>query len=189
MILIAWRLFKSLARYHHVMIIITILVPFIWSVLIPFWEPNGLVRQIIIYSAAILGLWLLAQVSVAFALRRDKSKAEQFVTHEVDTVSDSLSTLSAQHGVLIEEHGNSIDQLRRQIDDQYQFFRSAFEELGVDLPAREFSGHAEPIGFNITLSTPTATTAGGSKWARLRRSFRRFGYCLKTTVWGKPSHH
>ena len=40
MILSGWRVLRSLAWYHHVMIVITILVPLGWSVVITLWAPE-----------------------------------------------------------------------------------------------------------------------------------------------------
>ena len=190
MILKASRLVGSLNRYHHVMIIVTILVPLILSVVLPLWLPDCLVAQVILYVAASLALLVAAELSVAVALGKDKSNAQQFVHGEVNVVAGELSTLREQQGDLIERHGYSIEDLRRRIEDQNERFRSAFEGLGVDLPGRSFSVSAGPIGWEFRIPEVTVTvTRRGSKWVRLRRLFRRFGHWLKETVWGKPDHH
>ena len=190
MILKASRLVGSLKRYHHVMIIVTILVPLILSVVLPLWLPDCLVAQVILYVAASLALLVAAELSVAVALGKDKSNAQQFVHGEVNVVAGELSTLREQQGDLIERHGYSIEDLRRRIEDQNELFRSAFEGLGVDLPGRSFSVSAGPIGWEFRIPEVTVTvTRRGSKWVRLRRLFRRFGHWLKETVWGKPDHH
>ena len=188
MILKVWRLFKSLEWYHHVMIIVTILVPLILSVVLPLWLPYGLVVQVILYGVASLGLLLLAELAVAVALEWDRSKAERFVSHEVNVVSGEVRTLRERHEDLIERHGYSIEDLRRQIDDQDEVFRSALEGLGVALPPREVVLHAQTIGSNVTMPAPTVRPTGGSKWGRLVRLFQRYGRLLKETVWGKPDH-
>ena len=183
-ILKAGRLVGSLNWYHHVMIIVTILVPLILSVVLPLWLPDCLVVQVILYVAASLALFVAAELSVAVALTRDRSTAARFVHEEVNIVADELSTLREQQGDLIERHGYSIEDLRRQSEDQDELFRSAFEGLGVDLPGRRFSVNAGPVswGFEIPESTVTLTK-GGSKWVRFRRLFRRFGHWLKEMVW------
>ena len=175
----------SLNWYHHAMIIVTILVPLILSVVLPLWLPDCLVVQVILYVAASLALFVTAELSVAFALGKDKSNAQQFVHGEVNVVAGELSTLRAQQGDLIERHGHSIEDLRRQIEAQDEVFRSAFEGLEVDLPGRSFSVSAGPVvwGFEIPEATVTVTR-GGSRWVRLNRLFRRFGHWLKETVWG-----
>ena len=185
MILKGSRLVGSLNWYHHVMIIVTILVPLILSVVLPLWLPECLVVQVIFYVAASLALFVAAELSVAVALGKDKSNAQQFVHGEVNVVSGELRTLREQQGDLIERQGHSIEDLRRRFDDQDELFRSAFEGLGVDLPGRSFSVSAGPIGWGFGISEATVTvTRGGSKWVRLRRLFRRFGHWLKETVWG-----
>ena len=175
----------SLNWHHHVMIIVTILVPLILSVVLPLWLPDCLVVQVILYVAASLALFVTAELSVAFALGKDKSNARQFVHGEVNVVAGELSTLRAQQGDLIERHGHSIEDLRRQIEAEDEVFRSAFVGLGVDLPGRSFSVSAGPVvwGFEIPEATVTVTR-GGSRWVRLSRLFRRFGHWLKETVWG-----
>ena len=188
MILNVWRVFRNLAWYHHVMIIITVLVPLIWSGIITLWLPDGLVLKVILHLAALPAFFVLAELAVAVALRSDRSKAAQFVSQEVDVVSGEIRTLREQHGDVREQHGDVIGDLRRQIDDQDQVFRSAFEDLGVVLPGRRISVSAKPVAWNIMVSEATGAVTGGSKWARLRRLFQSFRLWLKETVWGKPDH-
>ena len=184
MILKVCRRFGNLRWYHHVMIIVTILVPLIFSVVLPLWLPDCLVGQVILYAAALLGLLVLAELAVAVALERDRSKAERFVSQEVKVVWGEVRTLREQHEELIERHGYSIEDLRRQIDDQDEVFRSALEGLGVVLPPKRVVLHAQTIGSNVTMSAPTGRPTGGSKWGRLLRLFQRYGRWLKETVWG-----
>ena len=188
MILNVRRLFKNLHWYHHVMIIVTILVPFLLSVVFPLWLPDCLVVQLFLYAAAALVLFVLAELAVAFALERDRSKAKRFVSQEVKVVWREVCTLREQHADLIEGHGDSIEDLRRQIDDLDAIIRSAFEGLGVVLPPKEVVLHAQTIGSNVTMPAPTVRPTGGSKWGRLVRLFQRYGRLLKETVWGKPGH-
>ena len=131
MILNVWRVFRILAWYHHVMISITVLVPLIWSVIITFWLPDGPIRQAIFHLFALLVFFVLAELSVAVALKRDRSTAERFVSQGIDVVSGEIRTLGEQHGDVIEQHGDLIGDLRRQIEAQDEVFRSAFERLGV----------------------------------------------------------
>ena len=185
MILNVWRVFRILAWYHHVMIGITVLVPLIWSVIITLWLPDGLVRQAILHLAALLGFFVLAELSVAVALKRDRSTAERFVSQEINVVTGAIRILREQHGDVIEQHGDLIGDLRRQIEAQDEVFRSAFEGLGVDLPGRSFSVCAGPVFWGFDIPEPTVTvTRGGIRWVRLRRLFRCVGHWLKEKVWG-----
>ena len=190
MILNVWRvlrILRILAWYHHVMIGITVLVPLIWSVVITLWLPDGLARQAILHLAALLGFFVLAELSVAVALKKDRSTAARFVSREIAVVKGAICTLREQHGVAIEQQGDLIGDLRRQIEAQDEVFRSAFERLGLALPGRRFSVSAGPISWGFRLSEPTVTvTRGGSKWVRFRRLFQPFGHWLKETVGGKP---
>ena len=184
MILKGWRYFISLRWYHHVMIIVTILVPLILSFVFPLWLLDCLVVRVILHVVALMVLFVLVELAMAVVLERDRSKAERFVSQEVKVVSGEVRTLREQHEESIERHGYSIEDLRRQIDDQDEVFRSALEGLGVVLPPKRVVLHTQTIGSNVTMSAPTGRPTGGSKWGRLLRLFQRFGRWLKETVWG-----
>ena len=185
-----WRFFRILrvlAWYHHVMIGITVLVPLIWSVIITLWLPDGLVLQVLVHLGALLAFCVLAELSVAFALKRDRFTAERFVSGEIAVVSGAIRALREQHGVAIEQQRDLIGALRRQIEAQDEVFKSALESLGVTLPGRRFSVSAGPINWGFGGPEVAVTvTRGGSMWVRFRRFFQRFGHWLKETVWGKP---
>ncbi len=103
------------------MIVVTVVMPLFWSEIITLWVPDRLVLKVIRYPVAILALLVLAELSVALALKKDKSNAEHFVSKEVEVVSGAVRTLREQHGGLIEQHWGSIEDLRQQIDDQKRF--------------------------------------------------------------------
>ena len=185
MILNVWRLWSDLAWYHHVMITITVLVPLIWSGIITLWLPNDLVWRVILHVAAWPAFFVLAELAVALAVRRDKSTAQQFVSKKVDAVSDEVCTLRDQHEDVRGQHRDLIRDLRRQMEAQDEVFRSGFEGLGVVLPGRRFSVDLEPISWHVEVPEASGTlTKGGSKWVRLRRLLQRFGRWLKETVLG-----
>ena len=184
----ALRLLDNLHWYHHVMVFITILVPLVWSLIITVRLTDWVSLRGGLHLVAFVVFLVVAELAVAFALTRDKFNAEGFVSHEVGVVSGEVRTLRERHEDLIERHGYSIEDLRRQIDDQDEVFRSALEGLGVALPPREVVLHAQTIGSNVTMPAPTVRPTGGSKWGRLVRLFQRYGRLLKETVWGKPDH-
>ena len=93
MVLGTWRILRSLSWYHHIMIFITILVPLIWSAIIPLLFPDCPILVIALHIVAFLALLILAELSVALALRRDRFKAERFVSQEVEVVSGELNSL------------------------------------------------------------------------------------------------
>ena len=184
-----WRVFRHLAWYHHVMIIITVLVPLIWSGIVTLWLPNCLVWRIILHVAAWPAFFVLAELAVALAVGRDRSKAQQLVSEEVGAVSGEVRTLRNQHEDVRDQHRDLIRDLRRQMEAQDEVFRSGFEELGVVLPGRRFSVNAGSVSWGFDIPEPSVTlTKGGSKWVRLRRLLQRFGQRLKETVWGKTDH-
>ena len=88
MILNVWRVLRDRAGYHHGMIIITMLVPLVWSGIITLWLSNDLVWRVILHVAAWPAFLVLAELAVALAVRRDRSTAQQFVLKKVDAVSD-----------------------------------------------------------------------------------------------------
>ena len=189
MILNVWRVLKHLAGYHHGMIIITMLVPLIWSGIITLWSPNDLVWRVILHVAAWPAFLVLAELAVALAVRRDKSTAQQFVSKKVEAVSYEVRTLRAQHEDIRDQHRDLIRDLRRQMEAQDEVFRSGFEGLRVVLPGRRFSVSPEPISWHVEVPEASGTlTKGGSKWEHLRRWLQRFGRWLKKTVYGKPDH-
>ena len=186
MILIVWRVLSNLAWYHHVMIIITVLVPLIWSGIVTLWLPNGLVCRIILHLAAWPVFFVLAELAVALAVGRDKSKAQQLVSQKVDAVSGEVGTLRSGHEDVRDQHRDLINDLRRQMEAQDEVFRAGFEKLGVVLPGRRFSVNAGAVSWRFDVSEPLVTlTKGGSKWVRFRRLLQRFWQRLKDTVWGK----
>ena len=184
MICSLWCFFKNnLAWYHHVMIGITVLVPLLWSVIVTLWLPGVLVVQVMIH----LGFFVLAELSVAFALKRDRSTAERFVSREIAVVSGAICTLREQHAVAIEQQVDLIGALRRQVEAQDEVFKSALESLGATLPGRRFSVNAGSANWGFSLPEPTVTlTRGGNKCVRFGRFLKRFGPWLKETVWRKP---
>ena len=186
----AYRLFRSLAWYHHVMVVITIFVPLAWSVVITVWLPGRVSLQVVLHFAAFLAFFVLAELAVALALTRDKSTAEQFVSHEVSVVSGEVRTLREKHEDLFGQHEDLIEKLQQQIDYHDEVIRSAFDELGVYPPGRRISVSPDPVSWEIAVSAPSVTlTLGRSKRARLLRLLRRCRRWLKETIWGKPDDH
>ena len=190
MILSVWRLLRNLNRYQYVTIIVSILVQGTYSTAIALWGPDSLISRASLLLLQFPALLVIVTPLMALAARRDRSKAAQFVAHEVEVLSGEIRPLIEQHGDSIGQHGDSIKDLRRQIDDQDGVFRSAFEGLGVVLPGKVISLRARPMTMGaMTSSSATVTVIGGSKRGRLLRLFRRFGSWIKETVWGKPDHH
>ena len=186
MILIVRRVLSNLAWYHHVMIIITVLVPLIWSGIVTLWLPNGLICRIILHLAAWPVFFVLAELAVALAVGRDKSEAQQLVSEKVDAVSGEVGTLRSEHEDARDQYRDLISGLRRQMEAQDEVFRTGFQRLGVVLPGRRFSVNAGAASWQFDVPEPLVTlTTGGSKWVLFRQLLQRFWQRLKDTVWGK----
>ena len=181
----ALRLLDNLHWYHHVMVFITILVPLVWSLIITVRLTDWVSLRGGLHLVPFVVFLLAAELAVALVLTRDKSKAEQSVSHEVGVVSGEVRTLREQHEDLLGQHEDLIEKLREQIDYHDELIRSAFEELGVDLPGRRISVSAGPVSWGVSVSVPSVTlTLGRSKRARLRRLLRCSLRWLKDMIWG-----
>lgn len=188
MILGIWRILRCLAWYHHAMIFITVLLPFLWGSGSTRWISDHSILTSIYQWAALLGFWLLACVFVAVVVRKDRSIAERFVSQEVEAVWDEVQAIKVRYDDLLAHHTDSIDDLRRLVGDQDEIFRSAFERLGQSLPGRTISVGAEPVLWHVTTSSPTVTVTGGKWWRRLLRFGRRSGLWMWAKVWGTSNH-
>ena len=182
----AYRLLDNLHWYHHVMVFITILVPLVWSLIITVRLTDWVSLRGGLHLVAFIVFLVVAELAVAFALTRDKFNAEGFVSHEVGVVSGEVRTLREQHEDLLGQHEDLIEKLREQIDYHDELIRSAFEELGLDLPGRRISISAGSVSAGISVSAPSVTlTLGRSKRERLRRLLRCSLRWLKDMIWGK----
>ena len=182
----AYRLLDNLHWYHHGMVFITILVPLIWSLIITVRLTDWVSLRGGLHLVAFVVFLVVAELVVALALTRDKSKAEQSVSYEVGVVFGEVRTLREQHDDLLGQHEDLIEKLRQQVDYHDELIRSAFQELGVDRPGRRISVSAGPVSLGISVSVPSVTlTLGRSKRARLRRLLRRCRRWLKDMIWGK----
>ena len=182
----AYGLLENLHWYHHVMVFITILVPLIWSLIITVRLSDLVSLRGVPHLVPFVVFFVVAELVVALALTRDKSKAEQSVSYEVGVVSGKVRTLREQHDDLLGQHEDLIEKLRQQVDYHDELIRSAFQELGVDRPGRRISVSAGPVSLEISVSVPSVTlTLGRSKRARLLRLLRRCRRWLKDMIWGK----
>ena len=76
----AYRLLANLHWYHHVMVLITILVPLIWSLIITVRLTDWVSLRGGLHLVPFVVFLLAAELAVALVLTRDKSKAEQSVS-------------------------------------------------------------------------------------------------------------
>ena len=182
----AYRLLSNLHWYHHVMVLITILVPLIWSLIITVRLTDWVSLRGGLHLVPFVVFLLAAELAVALVLTRDKSKAEQSVSHEVGVVSGEVRTLREQHDDLLGQHEDLIEKLRQQVDYHDELIRSVFQELGMDRPGRRISVSAGSVSWGMSVSAASVTlTPGRSMRARLRRLLRRCRRWLKDMIWGK----
>lgn len=184
MILSIWRFLRNFAWYHHVMIFITVLLPFIWPWIPNLGVPEYVANQPIYRVSIFLVFWLLVLWSVGRVLHKDRSKVEESVSQAKDDLQLEIRELRDEHQELIRQHGALLEDHQRQISYQNDVFRSAFRELGVPLPGLRISLRAGSVSFNVAVSNARVFKKYGSKRARFRQFCRRFAIWLKKTIWG-----
>ena len=178
MILWVWDRFKNLSFYHYRMIIVTIFVPVILTVVVTYLPIDSWVVCLIIALVVFLIWVLVAVIVVALVVERDMAEASQLVSQRTDPLSEQVRRLE-------EEQADLISDLRIQVEDLENRTRSAFERLGGDLPPESVRVRARATSGVPTVSA-TVRVSGGSKWARLRRRFRRAMRTVREIVYGKP---
>ena len=179
MILSALRLFRSLSSYHYRTIILTVLLPAIWSPTIAYFGPDSLVLQFVLYMAAFLVWSVLAVLAVASMLKGDRSEAEQLLAQQVEALSGRIDKLE-------EEHGDLRVDLRQEVDNLEKAVRSTLEGLGVVLPPRPISVRPKPVRLSFNVSAPNVTVVRGSKVGRLRLWLQQATRRLWGVVYGNP---
>ena len=177
MILSALRLLRSLSGYHYRTIILTVLLPTLFSLAISYFELDLVLKIVLI--VIVFPVWsVIAVLAVASMLKKDRSEAEEQVAHLVRTLSSKVRTLEEGHEDLRED-------LWQQVNGLEELVRSTLsEELGVVLPRRPI-----PLRVRAIAGSPKAsfslTVDGGSRLARLRWRFLRTMRQLWEVVYGR----
>ena len=128
---------------------------------------------------------------MGLALRRDKAKAENFVSEEIEALSGEVRVLEEQHGALIASQERVMEGLRTRIndhDEDIRSIRSALERLGETLPPRNVSVSFSAKSGGVQVSIAAVAEPVGGRRTRVLRLFRRCARWLKEKVWGKPDH-
>ena len=166
----ARRTLKILSTYDYTTILITILLPTLFSLAISYFELVLVLK--IFLTVAVFPVWsVIAVLAVASMLTHDRSKAEQQITHQIGALPGRISKQE-------EELQDLRVDLRQEVDNLEEAVRSTFEGLEVVLPPRPISVRPNAIRFSFNVPAANVTVVRGSKVARLRlwlrRAMRRF---------------
>lgn len=166
----ARRTLKILSTQDYITILITILLPALFSLALSYVELDLDLK--IGITLGVFPVWsLFAFLAVAWMLTHDRSKAEQQITQQIGALPGRISKQE-------EELQNLRVDLRQEVDNLEESVRSAFGGLGVVLPPRKISVRAGAASFSFNVSAVSVTVVRGSKLAHLRlwlrRTMRRF---------------
>lgn len=164
MILKAVILFKSLSSHQYLVIILTIILPAILFRFLESWTSCELVLAIVYVVWAVI-----AVLSVASMLEKDRLKAEQSIARRLEKVSNDLKLLK-------DENIRKTTGLQDRLTEMDRVYRSAFEELGIVLPPPRIR-----LRGSITAETGTSATLSVVNprrivrlWSWVRRQALRF---------------
>ena len=166
----ARRTLKILSTHDYRTIVITILLPTLFSLALSYFELDLVLK--IVLTLVVFPVWsVIAFLAVAWMLTHDRSKAEQQITQQIGALPGRISKQE-------EELQNLRVDLRQEVDNLEESVRSAFGGLGVVLPPRTISVRAGAVRFNFNVPAVSVTVVKGSKLAHLRlwlrRTMRRF---------------
>ena len=177
MILSALRLLRSLSGYHYRTIILTVLLPTLFSLAISYFELDLVLKIVLI--VIVFPVWsVIAVLAVARMLKRDRSEAERQVSQKVEALSVQIPRLR-------EEQEESRVALHQEVDNLEKTVRSTFEKLGIVLPRRPISVNAGTVRIRFDVPEPKVTLVRGSRVARLRLRLLRAMSRLWEVVYGR----
>ena len=167
----------NLSPYHRWVIVITVVVPLVIPTVMGYVTIENLCVRATIDGGVIL-VWLAFVVVVVSRLAEyDTREANRLVGEQVDPLAENVSRLG-------EEHSNSIEDVRLQVQDLERRTQSALESLGENLPPKTVFVRAKLIVGAPTVSV-SVSVSGGSRWGRIRAQFRRTWSRIRTFVWGE----
>ena len=153
----AWRKLRVLSPREYLAIVVTVLLP-----VLPISLFNWSVGCILLIYA---GWCPVAVLLIASAHKEQQEGSERSVNEKVEEVSGQLQTLGERH----DETVATLAGLEQQVDQVNRVMRTAFEEIGVDLPPRRHEVSAGAVSWEVRLSAAAVTVRSGRWWVRLRR--------------------
>ena len=169
--------FSNLSRRHYLVIVVTIVVPVVFPTAMGYFPIECPWVQVAIDVGVILIWSVFVVVVVSRLVERDAGEVNRLVADRVGPVVGQLERLR-------EEHGNSMADIRLQVEGLERRTQSALQDLGVDLGPRVVNLRA-----TAALGAPVASARlrvlGGSRWARIRGWVRRARRRAWEIVWGQ----
>ena len=124
--------------------------------------------------------WCLASVLImAEVFREERADVNQRIAEKVDEVLGQVSSLEHKH----DESAATIAGLQQQVDEVDQVMRNAFEEIGVDLPARRYYVQASVSSWSIMTGEAAVQVRGRSRKARIWRWFKSKSKRFWNLIW------
>ena len=174
MILSALRPLKVLSLIWLVLISMTIIIPVIVLSYLPSWTANYVEVRIITYI-----VWVVIAVySVAFAVREDRSKADQRVDRILECLSQDIQQTKDDYAQTAAHLSGLVDRL----NDMDSNMREAFRGLGVPVPPRRILLQGEvtfgPAQFTASIAGHNRSkVVHFSRWVRGQaRRFWKLSY-------------
>ena len=170
--------FLKLPRRHHLVILVTVLMPVLAPVVFPsvMSYVECLWVRVAVSGGAILVWAVFVVVVVSKLVERDMSEASLLVAGQVEPLAEQVRGLEQAHSNLETDFG-------LQMADLEMRTQSALQMLGVDLPPRAVNIRFTARGGCLTGSAGLEVS-GGSMWSRILGWFRRARRRAWQIVWG-----
>ena len=169
--------FSNLSRRHYLVVVVTIVVPVLFPTVMGYFEIERLWFRVTIDVIVILVWAMFVVVVVSRLVERDAGEVHRLVADRVGPVAGQLERLR-------EEHGNSMADMRLQVEDLERRAQSALRDLGVDLGPRVVNLRGTATA-GAAVTSARLSVSGGSRWARIRGWVRRARRRAWEIIWGQ----
>ena len=164
------RRLRTLSLRQYMVVLVTVLIPMLVS---------SILDLSMGWVWLMLAGWCLASVLImAEVFREERADVNQRIAEKVDEVLDQLRDLETKS----EESAAIITGLEGHINQVEEVMRSAFEGIGVDLPARRYYVQAS-VSWSIMTGEATVEVRGGSRRARIWRWFKSKSKRFWNLIW------
>ena len=164
MILRAFEPLKVISLIWLVLISTTIIIPGIVLSYLPSWTANYVEVRILTYI-----VWVVIAVySVAFAVREDRSKADQRADRKLECLSQDVQQTKDDYARTAAHLSGLVDR----VNDMDTNVREGFSGLGVHLPPRRISLRGG-VTFDAALFSATVSSNDRNKVVLLCRWIKR----------------
>ena len=165
------RRLRTLSLRQYMVVLVTVLIPMLVS---------SILDLSMGWVWLMLAGWCLASVLImAEVFREERADVNQRIAEKVDEVLDQLRDLETKS----EESAAIITGLEGHINQVEEVMRSAFEGIGVDLPARRYELRASVSSLGIVTGKAALQVRGGSRKARIWRWFKSKSKRFWNLIW------